>query len=86
MNDDRSGGVQVVVTLGAEKFSPVQYQNFDVGPFSVTLTTRPGETVQEAMKRGLAMLYEVQREDFKVRSEGFLQRLREAGAAARGGR
>ena len=85
-NEDRKGGVQVMVTLGVEKFAPVQYQSFDVGPFSVTLTTQPGETVQEAMSRGLAMLYIVQRADFEARSKAFLERVRLAAGAARSAR
>lgn len=85
-NEDRKGGEQVTVTLGVEKFAPVQYQSFDVGPFSLTVTSRPGETVEEAALRGLASLRAVQRKDFEVRSKEFLERVRGAALAAAQGK
>jgi hypothetical protein len=41
----------VTVTWGEEAFSPVQYQSFRVGPFSMTGKVRPGESATDASKR-----------------------------------
>lgn len=85
-NEDRNGGVQVTVTLGAEKFAPVQYHSFDVGPFSLTVTTRKGESIEEAAARGMASLYAVQKRDFEARSKAFLERVRAAALLAAQGK
>lgn len=41
----------VTVTWGEETFSPVQFQNFRVGPFSITGRVLPGETRGAALRR-----------------------------------
>lgn len=76
----------LTVTWGAEKFSPVQYQNFDVGPFSVTITSEPGLSLEEAHARALGHLKSVAEAQFEVQLRGFLDRLKQAAAAARGSR
>ncbi len=41
----------VTVTYGIERYSPVQYQHFEVGPFMATSDVRPGETIASATAR-----------------------------------
>jgi hypothetical protein len=46
----------VRATWGREKFSPVSYNDFDIGPFEATGTVQPGETVGQAQARVYAEL------------------------------
>lgn len=79
-------GTVVTFTLGAEKFSPVQYQTFDVGPFSASTTLRSGETIKGAYERVMGELRAVFKAEFEVRLREHLERVKAAGASARGGR
>lgn len=76
-------GDRFTLTWGKEHFGPVQYQSFEVGPFDVSITIRPGETVNEARSRGRAFLARVAREEYETKLEGFLARLKDAAAKAR---
>lgn len=77
-----SPGDQITVTWGAEKYAPIQYNNFDVGPFSTTTTIREGETAEEATDRAKAFLATLAREEFDKKSVGFPSRVRAAAEAA----
>lgn len=46
----------VSVTWAREKFSPVSYNDFDIGPFEATGSVRAGESIGEAMARIYAEL------------------------------
>jgi len=83
MNDDRE---VVEVTYGLQKFSPVSYQTFDVGPFSIRITKSDHETEEQAFKRGYAFLERQARVAFKAQLADFLQNVKEAAEAARGGK
>ena len=78
------GGDVVTVTMGAEKFAPVQYHSFDIGPFMVSTVRRPGETMEAVRARVMPALREMAREEFEARLPLFLARVRQAGAAAQG--
>lgn len=41
----------VEVTRGVEKFSPISYHSFDVGPFTARARVREGETIQGVITR-----------------------------------
>lgn len=77
-----SPGDTVTVTWGAEKYAPIQYHNFDVGPFATTTTIRDGETAEEAIDRAKTFLGTVAREEFDKKSAGFPNRVKAAAAAA----
>lgn len=46
----------VEVTWGEERYAPVSYQSFGVGPFSARIACKPGESPEAALERGYAML------------------------------
>lgn len=46
----------VTVTWGEEKYTPVPYQTFGVGPFSATVAVAPGESDAAALERAYAVL------------------------------
>lgn len=56
----------ITVTWGEETFSPVQFQSFRVGPFSMQVEVRPGETEEAAFDRAYTLLT---RKAEKVREE-----------------
>ena len=63
---DLREGESVSITLGAEMYSPVQYRNFSVGPFSGTVVVRPGETGADAAMRLYRVLLELNEAEFQV--------------------
>jgi len=76
-------GTKLTVTWGPEKFSPVQYQTFDVGPFSTSVTIGAGETGEEAHARAMTWLRKLAVEQFKVQLGDWLARVKDAAAQAR---
>lgn len=82
--EEDEGGDVVTVVLAAEKFAPIQYHSFDVGPFMVQTTRRPGETIKEVWARVMPILRALQEEEFRQRLPEHLSRVRAAGSAARG--
>jgi hypothetical protein len=84
IDEDDEGGDEVTVVLAAEKFAPVQYHSFDVGPFMVKTTRRPGETLREVRARVMPELCAQQEAEFNERLPLHLARVRSAATAARG--
>ena len=78
------GGDEITIILGQEKYAPVQYHSFDVGPFIVKTTRRPGETVAEVYERLMPELRACSQRAFDEALPRFLERVRAAAAAARG--
>lgn len=76
--------VTVTITLGAQKFAPVQYHSFDIGPYSATVVLRDGETYEQAHARVMPMLRAQMKKDFEDSLGEFLDRVRQA--ATRAGR
>lgn len=84
--DDDGEWETLTVTWGAEKFSPVQYQNFDVGPLAVTIAREPGLSVEDAHARAMTRLRELVQVQFEEQLRDFLARVKQAATVARGGR
>ena len=82
--EDDEGGDEVTVILAAEKFAPVQYHSFDIGPFMVKTTRRPGETLGEVRARVWPELRAMATAEFAERLPEHLARVRAAATAARG--
>ena len=81
-------GDTVTVTWGEEMFSPVQYNNFRVGPFMATTKIRVGETAFTASRRALFELSKLAEVEFETKATAYLQRLATVGKkalATRGG-
>ena len=76
----------LTVTWGAEKFAPVQYHSFDMGPLSVTVASEPGLTLAEAHARALAHLKQMAEAQFNEQVVAFAERVKLSAAAVRGGR
>jgi hypothetical protein len=73
----------LTVTWGAEKFAPIQYHSFDVGPLSLTVSNEPGLTPVQLHARALAHLKEMAEAQFAEQLAGFLDRAKRAAAAVR---
>lgn len=65
----------VTVTWGEETFSPIQYNSFRVGPFSVTSRVLPGESRGDALRRISAELYAFATEERANKAEAFKRAL-----------
>lgn len=74
---------QITLTYGEQLFAPIQYNSFRVGPFTLTVTVRPGETASAATARGLKVLGEVAAAAYKEARDDFFARAKDAANAAR---
>ena len=52
-------GATLTITAGREGYSPIAYHSFEVGPLTLAVTVRHGETIAEAHARGVAVLDEL---------------------------
>lgn len=82
-DDLAEGVVTLKLTWPEELFSPVQYNTFKIGGFEVVLKPKAGETIDDMVARGEAMLERVGRRQFENKLAGFLERLRTAAERAR---
>lgn len=82
---DDEGGDEITITFGAQKYAPIQYQSFDIGPFTVRTVRRPGETFAEVYARVAPELRAMAEQEFKERLAEHLARVKLAAGAARGG-
>lgn len=85
VDPDDEGGDEITVTLAAEKYAPIQYQSFDIGPFVIRTTRRPGETIAEVFARVMPELRAQAAQEFAARLPEHLARVKAAAQAARGG-
>lgn len=78
--------IEVTVVLATEKFAPIQYHSFDVGPFMVKTTQQPGESIAQVYGRVMPELRKLQAEEFRERLPAHLAMVKAAATSARGGR
>lgn len=81
--------MRIMITRGAEKFSPVQYHLFEVGPFSTEVDIPDGEDPSIKIQAARAWLEAVAKSDFDTRFPQYLDRIRltaEAVRTSRGGK
>lgn len=76
-------GTKLTVTWGREHFSPVQYNGYDIGPFTMEVTVQRGETPLQAERRAMVHMEAMASEEKTLKLKGFLARLSEAGEGAR---
>jgi len=69
----------VTFTLGKQHFSPIQYNNFEVGPFECRLQPKSGETYGEMLERATDLLEEMFDQEFERSLNKFLDRLERMG-------
>lgn len=72
-------GDKFTFTMGHESYSPVPYNSYSVGPFSVVITIRKGEGLEDAYLRAYQFLAQVFQIDFEIKRKQFFQRLGESG-------
>jgi hypothetical protein len=64
----------VTATWGDEAFTPVPFNSFRVGPFSLTTAVRPDETPEQAMDRAYTFLDNFARKVYVQKRKGFFDR------------
>ncbi len=74
-------GLAFDVSWAEERFCPVAYQSFGVGPFKATGIVQEGETLGEAMRRVSATLYAFATEERANKAEAFKRALGRGEAA-----
>ena len=68
----------VSYTWGEERYSPIQYQTFGVGPFTYTTEVRDGETPEEAMDRARDFVKAEAKKSYNDKCRTFPARVRNA--------
>jgi len=74
---------EVTATYPEQKFSPVQYNSFGVGPFYYKTHVRPGETPEAAMARAFAVCQKMAREAYGHVRDDYFERVQDAVKKAR---
>lgn len=73
--DDLDVGDEVVATFAPEKFAPIQFHSFDIGPFIAKTKVREGETGEEAMQRAYNVARNFARKTFPEKRDEFFDRV-----------
>lgn len=71
-------GTELLVTIGVQTFFPIQFNGFAVGPFSLTVRIRDGESIAKAYARARAQLEELFETEYQIQSNSFRDRVRDA--------
>lgn len=72
-------GDEVTVYYGTEKYSPVQYNTFEHGPFFVKVKVGPGESHADAATRAWNAAAAAAAATYPVKEQAFLDNLRKLG-------
>lgn len=80
---DEERADEVTACYGEQKFSPVQYHMFNVGPFFYKTQVRRGETPAEALDRAYRVCVEAARKAYPIARDEFLERVKDSQHAAR---
>lgn len=67
--------ITITVAIGEQKFSPVDYNTFCVGPFSATITVKQGEDLDEAISEAHAILLNSARLEYKRALDAYTKAL-----------
>lgn len=68
-------GDRFTVTAGQEKFSPVKYHSFDVGPVTFETTVGPGEDAAAAYARASSVAHAMFEAEFQLKRADYWRRL-----------
>lgn len=71
-------GTQFTFSWGREHIQPVQFNGFDLGPWEVTLTLRPGESIDDLHLRATEYLDAIADREYKHKLPRFLNRIKDA--------
>jgi hypothetical protein len=69
----------IEVVWGPQKFAPISFHSFDVGPLTMRTTIRKGETPEQAFERAYSFLASQGRRVYEQELKLFLERVRIAG-------
>lgn len=76
-------GDSLTVTIGKEIIFPVKFNGVEVGPLSMTVRVRAGETAGQAYTRARIVLEHLFETEFAVRMKDFIAHVAEARVQAR---
>lgn len=65
----------ISVTYGKDVFTPRPFNTFEVGPFTAQVSTRPGESLEDAGARAYDGLRRLAEREFQRKGEDFLRKL-----------
>ena len=68
-------GMQVTITLAEQRYSPVSFNTFGVGPFTATVTIAPGDDVEQVLGEAREILREAAKVEFKRAIESYTKAL-----------
>lgn len=66
-------GLVFEVTAGGELYSPIQFNNFTVGPLTVKGTVRSGETLEQAFERVRVFLHGQMKREYVAKRAAYLE-------------
>lgn len=72
-------GEEVTICYGIEKYSPVQYNSFEHGPFFVKVKVAPGETHLDAATRAWNAAATMAKATYVAKEQAYLERLKALG-------
>lgn len=72
---------ELEVTWGGEKFSPINFHFFDVGPITVRIKPEPHEKVNEAYRRAYELINRYGQLQFQNKLKDYLERIKLVAAA-----
>lgn len=67
----------ITISFGKELYCPIPYNSFEVGPLSVTVNIRKGETYSDAASRARSVLCELWQQEYESKRQGFFERQKE---------
>lgn len=83
LDDTGLVGSKLLISWGSERLQAVQYCTAEIGPFSMEVTIREGETPKRAYARAKAVLNRIAEEEFRTKIPEHVNRIKRAGNAAR---
>lgn len=76
-------GTKMTIGFGGERLQAVQYCSVEIGPFSVEVLSREGETGEQLYTRGKAMVEEIAEREFEDKVKGHMERIRRTAVLAK---
>jgi hypothetical protein len=71
------------VTMGSETFSPISYNSFTVGPFSLTVRIMRGESFEGAFDTAMEKLEALFKREYETKLAEHLERVKKAALTVR---
>lgn len=75
LDEDLHEGDSFTVTHGKEVFTPIKFHTYEVGPLSVSVTIRKGESVTDAYTRARRFLETAFQAEFELKKRDYFARM-----------